>query len=144
MLFRSKKNHALYDEHHLDTWPFTRGHTNMNRCLFSTCFMFVSPHVNSPLAFSVACQCSLSLSSLVKCLYTTFFTVAPSFLPRHLLLNSVSRYPRSPASLSLPQVRLHTTPRILGNGRIVWMCLLSCCQYIAFSRWLSIPATGEQ
>lgn len=116
-------------------WPFTRGHTNLEQCFSCHCFAFVWPRVNLLLVFPT---CPLSLSHYQMSVYSTLYLGPLSSLAT-LLLNPVSRHPRSSLSHSLPQVRLQTTPRILGNGWTFSLCLLSCCQYTTFSRWLPVP-----
>ncbi|KAF9650476.1 hypothetical protein BDM02DRAFT_1377863 [Thelephora ganbajun] len=99
MILKTKKNSCVnMNGHHLEPWPFARGHTNMNR--FWSCFMFVWPHVNSLLAFFV---CSLMFVIPIKLLYTTLVVLIPSFSSCH----SVSQL-----RLALPSI----TSRSLQGG----------------------------
>jgi len=124
---KEKEKPILYTNgHHLETWPFVWGHTNTNHRLFSACFMFVWPHVNSltpRLLVDVRCR----LRSLPW----------PFFLVSSLYFSTPSRVtldPFFPGTLT-------DYPTDFGNGS---RCVSLSRQYNIFSRWLSVPATDGQ
>jgi len=111
--------------HHLEIWPFVWGHTSTNQCLFSACFMFVWPHVNSlpPCLLDVRCRCPLVTLVHLSRLVTLFL--------------NISRYPRP----LFPRYA-HILPH--GFWEMVGLSLCARYQYIIFSRWLSVPVTDGQ
>ena len=96
--------------HHLETGPPVWGHTNINRCLFCSCFMFVWPHVGSPLTlwlFGVRCRNVSTLQMPVHDVHS----IGPSFSSITPLLSPVSCYPQSPPRSLFPRYA-----RKLSNG----------------------------
>ena len=124
------------------------GHTNINQCLFLICFMFVWPHVGSPLALRLLG---------VRCR-----TVSTRQMPVHdvhsigpfLLVSSPTSQPRSRVTLNLLAVcspgTLANYPPDFGKWKdflVVSVVLLSIHYFLASaaysSGWLTAVGRGD-